>query len=343
MTTPSNSLPRVAIAEHRARLIETAGSALLVQRARDEQTGAESALGPDGDLVSSYRPWALRELLADNRQETLGTTATNSPASTLSLNPRLFAGQVALVTGAAAGIGRACVHRLVELGAAVVALDVQAKVTQQFDSEAVLGLVCDVTDEAAVDRALDAAMERFGGLDMLVLNAGILPPSRPIAELTLTDWRRTMAINLDANLLLLRETFPLLRLTPSVCLKGRVVIIGSKSFRAPGNGMVAYSSSKAALVQMARVAAMEWGPSGIRVNVLHPDAVFDTEIWGEDRLAQRALSYNLSAEEYKARNILRTEISSRDVAELTATMLGPAFLKTTGTQVSIDGGNERTL
>ena len=342
-TTPSNPLPRAAVAEHRARLIETAGSALLVQRANVEQTGTGSSLEPGGDLASSYQSWTLREPSVDDGQGALGATATGSLAPSLSLNPRLFAGQVALVTGAAAGIGRACVHRLVELGAAVVALDVQAKVAQQFDPEAVLGLVCDVTDEAAVNGALDAATERFGGLDMLVLNAGILPPSRPIAELALAEWRRTLAINLDANLLLLRETFPLLRLTPSVCLGGRVVIIGSKSFRAPGCGMVAYSSSKAALVQVARVAAMEWGPSGIRVNVLHPDAVFDTEIWGEDRLSQRAQSYNLSPEEYKARNILRTEISSRDVAELAATMLGPAFLKTTGTQVSIDGGNERTL
>ena len=343
MTTTSSSLvPRVTVAEHRTRLIEVAGSALLVQRTPDKQIEPGKPLEAGADLANLYRPWTLRKSPAGDGQDARGATATGSPSS-LSLNPRLFAGQVALVTGAAAGIGRACVHRLVELGAAVVALDVQAKVTQQFDPEAVLGLVCDVTDETAVNSALDAAAERFGGLDMLVLNAGILPPSRPIAELSLVDWRRTMAINLDANLLLLRETFPLLRLTPSVCLGGRVVIIGSKSFRAPGSGMVAYSSSKAALVQMARVAAMEWGASRIRVNVLHPDAVFDTEIWGEDRLAQRALSYNLSAEEYKARNLLRTEISSRDVAELTATMLGPAFLKTTGTQVSIDGGNERTL
>lgn len=342
-TTPPNRVPRATVAAHRARLIEAAGSALLVQRSGDEQVNTGELLESGADLAGMYRPWTLREASADERQDALDTMATGSPAPSLSLNPRLFAGQVALVTGAAAGIGRACVHRLVELGAAVLALDVQAKVTQQFDPEAVLGLVCDVTNEEAVNAALDAATERFGGLDMLVLNAGILPPSRPIAELALSDWRRTMAINLDANLLLLRETFPLLRLTPSVCLGGRVVIIGSKSFRAPGCGMVAYSSSKAALVQVARVAAMEWGPSGIRVNVLHPDAVFDTEIWGEDRLLQRAQSYNLSPEEYKARNILRTVISSRDVAELAATMLGPAFLKTTGTQVSIDGGNERTL
>ena len=178
---------------------------------------------------------------------------------------------------------------------------------------------------------------------MLVLNAGILPPSRPIAELPLAEWRRTLAINLDANLILLRETFPLLRVAPPASLGGRVVVVGSKSFRAPGCGAVAYSTSKAALVQLARVAAMEWGPSGIRVNVLHPDAVFDTEIWGEQGLQQRAQSYNLSLEEYKARNLLRAEIGSRDVAELAVTMLGPAFAKTTGTQVSIDGGNERTL
>ena len=318
MTPPS----RTTIAEHRARLVAEAGVPLLARRVRgdDDETQPGAVAVPSRDVAVAVLP-----------------------APTPSSSARPFAGQIALVTGAAAGIGRACVHRLVEHGAAVVALDVQAKVVGQFDPEAVLGVVCDVTDETAVNAALDAATERFGGLDMLVLNAGILPPSRPIAELPLAEWRRTLAINLDANLLLLRETFPLLRLAAPPALGGRVVVIGSKSYRAPGCGVAAYSASKAALVQLARVAAMEWGPSGIRVNVLHPDAVFDTEIWGGDRLHQRARSYNLTLEEYKARNLLRAEITSRDVAELAVTMLGPAFAKTTGAQISIDGGNERTL
>lgn len=324
---PAAPFSREIVAEHRARLSGEAGAPLLVRRVwADGETGA-------GDhLVSARHP-----------REWRGSLTGNDPSPPGSSPPPLLAGQIALVTGASAGIGRACVQRLVELGAAVVALDVQAKVTGQFDPEAVLGLVCDVTDEAAVGAALDAATAHFGGLDMLVLNAGILPPSRPIAELPLAEWRRTQAINLDANLILLRETFPLLRVAAPVSLGGRVVVVGSKSFRAPGGGMAAYSTSKAALVQLARVAAMEWGPSGIRVNVLHPDAVFDTEIWGAEGLQQRARSYNLSLEEYKARNLLRTEIGSRDVAELAVTMLGPAFAKTTGTQISIDGGNERTL
>lgn len=331
---------RATIAEHRARLVAEAGGVpLLVRRVRDgeEEIGSIAVeLGPER-LVSARHPRGWRR--SPDEDTSSESAADASPSSP----PLPFTGQIALVTGAAAGIGRACVQRLVEQGAAVVALDVQAKVAQQFDSDAVLGVVCDVTDEAAVSGALDAATERFGGLDMLVLNAGILPPSRPIAELSLAEWRRTLAINLDANVLLLRETFPLLRLAAPATLGGRVVVIGSKSFRAPGCGVAAYSASKAALVQLARVAAMEWGPSGIRVNVLHPDAVFDTEIWGEDRLLQRAQSYNLPLEEYKARNLLRAEITSRDVAELAVTMLGPAFAKTTGTQISIDGGNERTL
>ena len=254
--------------------------------------------------------------------------------------PPPFAGEVALVTGAASGIGKACVEALLARGAAVVGLDINPAIAETGGRPDLIGIVCDVSDEAAIGRALDQAVARFGGLDMLVLNAGIFPPSQRIAALPLSDWDRTLRVNLDANLVLLREAHPLLTLAPR---GGRVAIIGSKNVPAPGPGAAAYSASKAALTQLARVAALEWGAEGIRVNVLHPNAVFDTGIWTDEVLAARATSYGLSVEDYKRNNVLRVEVTSRDVAELAAELCGPRFAKTTGAQIPIDGGNDRVI
>ena len=105
----------------------------------------------------------------------------------------------------------------------------------------------------------------------------------------------------------------------------------------------AYSASKAAVNQLARVAALEWGADGIRVNTLHPDAVFDTASWTEEVLKARAAHYGMTVEEYKRRNVLKTDVTSGDVAELAAEMCGPTFSKTTGAQVPVDGGNDRVI
>jgi NAD(P)-dependent dehydrogenase (short-subunit alcohol dehydrogenase family) len=252
----------------------------------------------------------------------------------------MFAGEVALVTGAASGIGQACVDALLTRGAAVTGVDINPAIGGLSSRTGALGLTCDVTDTAALEHALEQTIRAFGGLDMLILHAGIFPASRRIAELTLDDWQRTMRINLDANLLLLRLAHPLLKLAPR---GGRVVVVGSKNVPAPGPGAAAYSASKAALNQLARVAALEWGGDGIRINVVHPNAVFDTGIWTEEVLRMRAASYGLSVEEYKTNNILRVEVTSCDVADMVATMCGPVFAKTTGAQIPLDGGNERVI
>jgi rhamnose utilization protein RhaD (predicted bifunctional aldolase and dehydrogenase)/NAD(P)-dependent dehydrogenase (short-subunit alcohol dehydrogenase family) len=253
--------------------------------------------------------------------------------------PTMFAGEIACVTGAASGIGKACVDALLKRGAAVVALDVDAGITKG-QSPSYLGVQCDVTSEDAISAALETAVRAFGGLDMLILNAGIFPSGTPIESLDSAEWRRVFAVNLDANLTLLRESYPLLKLAPR---GGRVVIIGSKNVAAPGPGAAAYSASKAALTQLARVAALEWGAAGIRVNTLHPNAVFDTGIWTDDVLQARAASYGISVEEYKRNNVLKTEVRSSDVGELAAELCGPVFAKTTGAQIPIDGGNERVI
>ncbi|SDT46592.1 Rhamnose utilisation protein RhaD, predicted bifunctional aldolase and dehydrogenase [Jiangella sp. DSM 45060] len=249
-------------------------------------------------------------------------------------------GQIALVTGAASGIGRTCAARFLDQGAAVVGLDIDAAVTEAFGGAAFLGVRCDVTREDDLAAAVDAAVRAYGGIDVVILNAGVFPPAVPVSGLSLEYWRRVMGVNADSAVTLLREAYPMLRLAPG---GGRVIVVGSKNVAAPGQGVAAYSASKAALTQLARVIALEWAGDGIRVNVVHPDAVFDTGLWSDDVLASRAAHYGLTVDEYKRRNLLKTEVSSADVAEMCLALAGPAFAKTTGAQVPVDGGNDRVI
>jgi rhamnose utilization protein RhaD (predicted bifunctional aldolase and dehydrogenase)/NAD(P)-dependent dehydrogenase (short-subunit alcohol dehydrogenase family) len=252
----------------------------------------------------------------------------------------VFTGEVALVTGAATGIGKACVASLLARGATVVALDIKPEIETTFDQPEYVGMQCDVTSEEQLTSAIETVVRRFGGLDMLVLNAGVFPPSTRISALTLEGWDRVMRINLTSNVLLLREAHPLLKLAPN---GGRVAIVGSKNVAAPGPGASMYSASKAALTQLMRVAALEWGEDHIRINTVHPDAVFDTALWTEEILQKRAQSYGMTVEQYKTKNILKTEITSHHVGEMVAEMCGPLFSRTTGAQIPLDGGNDRVI
>jgi len=254
--------------------------------------------------------------------------------------PAMFAGEVAFVTGAASGIGAACVEALLARGAAVAGLDIKPEIERLHQRPDYLGIVSDVTDEKQLENALEKTVRQFGGLDMLILNAGLFPPGCRIESLATVEWQKVLRINLDSNLTLMREAHPLLKLSPQ---GGRVLVIGSKNVAAPGPGAAAYSASKAALNQLARVAALEWGTDNIRINSLHPNAVFDTGIWNEEVLQARAKHYGLTVEQYKKTNVLKTEVTSRDVAELAAEMCGPLFAKTTAAQVPVDGGNERVI
>lgn len=254
--------------------------------------------------------------------------------------PPVFAGEVALITGAASGIGRACVDAFLRRGAAVIGLDLNPAVATDWNRAEFLGIQCDLTDEGAVVGAIRRGALQFGGLDMLVLNAGIFPKGAKIAELPTELWRRVLTINLDANLTLMRLCHPLLKLAPR---GGRVAVIGSKNVAAPGPGAAAYSASKAAMNQLARVAALEWGADRIRINSLHPNQVFDTALWTPEILEARARHYGLSVQDYKTNNVLKVEIKSADVAELAAELCGPLFAKTTAAQIPVDGGTERII
>lgn len=250
-----------------------------------------------------------------------------------------FQGKAALITGAASGIGRACVEALLARGAAVAAIDIDPKITGLFGSEAALEIVCDVTDNSALKRAVEDTVRRFGGLDILVTNAGIFTANENIEDMTAETWQLSMAINLTSHQRLMQYCIPYLRhgIDPAI------VIIASKNVPAPGPGAAAYSAAKAALTQLGRVAAFELGSDGIRVNTIHPNAVFDTGVWTEEMLAGRAKSYGISVEAYKANNVLHTAVTSKNVADMVCAMAGKAFAKTTGAQLPVDGGNERVI
>ncbi len=248
-------------------------------------------------------------------------------------------GKVALVTGAASGIGRACAEVLHAQGAAVVALDIDPAIAETFNRSDFVGIRCDVTDEAALRSAVEETVRRFGGLDIIVSNAGIFPLSERIEAMSSETWERSMAVNLTSHQRLLHFAAPYLErgVDPAV------VIIASKNVPAPGPGAAAYSVAKAGLTQLGRVASLELAEKGVRVNMLHPDAVFDTAIWTDEVLQKRAANYGMTVQEYKTKNLLSVEISSTDVAELAAAMAGPLFSKTTGVQLPIDGGNDRVI
>ncbi|HEY7147599.1 MAG TPA: bifunctional aldolase/short-chain dehydrogenase [Streptosporangiaceae bacterium] len=255
-------------------------------------------------------------------------------------DPPEFTGEVAVVTGAASGIGRACAQALAARGAAVCGLDISPAVEQVLPGPGYLGVSCDLRSEQQAQAALERAAARFGGVDMLVLCAGTFPPSARIEALDSAAWSQAFAVNADAALALLRLAFPFLCLAPG---GGRVVVIASKNVPAPGPGAAAYSASKAALTQLARVAALEWAPHRIRVNILHPDAVFDTGMWTPEMIEERAAQYGLTPAQYRRRNLLGAEVTSGDVAGLVTAMCGPLFAKVTGAQLAVDGGNERVI
>jgi NAD(P)-dependent dehydrogenase (short-subunit alcohol dehydrogenase family) len=212
-------------------------------------------------------------------------------------------------------------------------------VRETFAAADALGVVCDVTDAAAVDAAVRECVRTFGGLDVLVSNAGNFPPSQRIAEVDDATWTQTLDLNLGAHMRVMRAAAPFLErgVDPAI------VVVASRNVPAPGPGAAAYSASKAALTQLARVAALELAPKGVRVNVLHPDKVFDTELWSDEKIALRAKSYGLDVEAYKKSNLLGVEVRSADVAALAVALAGPLFRTTTGAQIPVDGGSDRVI
>lgn len=251
---------------------------------------------------------------------------------------KMHQGKIALVTGAASGIGLATAQRLHDDGCVVVGLDVDPAVEERLNLESLSGRCCDLTIEADVEAEVHQIVRRFGGLDLVVLNAGVFESGESIEGLT-DSWTRAIDVNLTATQRVLRHSIPFLKRG----FEASAIIVGSRNFSAPGAGASAYSVSKAGVTQLARVAALELAQHNVRVNTIHPDAVFDTGIWSPAALKKSADRYGMTIEQYKSKNLLRREITSADVAAMISTVAGPVFASTTGAQIPIDGGNDRVI
>ncbi len=248
-------------------------------------------------------------------------------------------GKVAIVTGSAAGIGFACAAALADAGAKVIGIDLSPEIDERMCDIGGIGILADLTDDAKVLAAVESVVRRFGGIDILVSNAGIFTAGAYLEDLEESNWDKSLAVNLTSHQKLLKHTIPYLKngIDPAI------VLVGSRNVNAPGAGAASYSCAKAGLTQLCRVAALELAPFGVRCNIIHPDAVFDTKLWTPENLRRSAERYGMSVEEYKTRNLLKTEITSRDVGEMVSAMAGPVFGKTTGAQVPVDGGNDRVI
>ena len=266
---------------------------------------------------------------------------------TLAPPEKELAGRICLITGAGRGIGAAIARRLAAEGAHVVVTDVDAPgaetvatdLLKQYGAGRAIGIGLDVTSEVSVTAAFEATKLAFGGLDILISNAGTAHVA-PLDELALADWDRSLAVNATGHFLVAREA---LRLFKAQGLGGSMVFVATKNVTAPGKDFGAYSAAKAAEAQLARVLAIEGGGVGVRVNMVNPDAVFDgSGLWSEQMRQQRAASYAIDAadleEHYRQRNLLRVHVSAEDVAEAVFWLASDRSAKTTGAMIPVDGG-----
>ena len=258
-----------------------------------------------------------------------------------------LAGRIALVTGAAAGIGRAIAWRMASEGGHVVVADIDGEgaqaVAQQINDRwgqgRGLGLAMDVTDQASVAAAFQQTALAYGGLDVLVSNAGIAPTGA-LHEMPLAQWQKALDVNTTGHFLVAQEAVKMMRLQG---LGGNLVFVGTKNVLAPGSDFGAYSASKAAEVQLARVLAIENGGHGVRCNVINPDAIFQgSGLWSREVREQRAQAHNVAVDQledfYRQRNLLKQRVLAEDVAEAALFLASDRSAKTTGAMLPVDGG-----
>ncbi|SNS86651.1 rhamnulose-1-phosphate aldolase/alcohol dehydrogenase [Sphingomonas laterariae] len=266
--------------------------------------------------------------------------------------PKPLVGKVALVTGAAGGIGLATARRLAADGACVLLTDRDAEaldgaaagMVAAFGRDLIRSAVCDVTDETQVAAAFEAASVEFGGVDILVCNAG-LASSAPIEETSVALWRKNYDVLVEGYFLAARAAFPLMRAQKG----GSIIFIGSKNALAATPNAAAYASAKAAAVHLARCLALEGASDGIRVNIVNPDAVIrGSRIWDGDWRKERAGAYGIDPGEeledfYRNRSMLKLNVLPEDIAEAVLFFASDASAKSTANIINVDAGNAQAF
>ncbi|MFC4640340.1 bifunctional aldolase/short-chain dehydrogenase [Deinococcus hohokamensis] len=317
--------------------------------------------GPDAQGADVSRQLYLRAIQVMKSASSLGGFVSLTAAESYAVEywplelyklaqkpaPKVLEGHVALVTGAASGIGRAIARRLAQDGAHVVIADLNAEGGQQVAQEIIqergygraASTGMNVTSEEQVQAAYQTAILRYGGVDIVVNNAGIAS-SAPIEETSLEMWNKNQSILSTGYFLVAREAFKILKAQNT---GGNLVFIGSKNSLAAGKNAAAYSTAKAAEIHLARCLAEEGGAHGIRVNSVLPDSVLSgSAIWDGKWRAERAATYGIREDQledfYRQRNTLKVNILPEDIAEATYYFATPAASKTTGGILTVDGG-----
>ena len=266
--------------------------------------------------------------------------------------PKSLAGRVAFITGGAGGIGCATAVRYLQEGACVMLADIaedalattKDELIKTFGADVVRSVIMNVTDESAVHSALAQTTVEFGGIDILVSNAGIAS-SAPVEETTLELWNKNMSILSTGYFLVSRETFKILRRQN---IGGSVVFVASKNGLAASPNASAYCTAKASEIHLARCLALEGAEAGIRVNVVNPDAVLrGSRIWEGEWLEQRAGTYGTDKdgleEMYRNRSILKRSVLPEDIAEAAYFFASEASAKSTGNIINVDAGNVQSF
>ena len=262
--------------------------------------------------------------------------------------PKALAGRIAFVTGGAGGIGSETARRLLGEGACVMLADIDAKsleaklseISKEFSPDVVRATVCDVTDEKSVMKAVSACSTEFGGMDILVSNAGIAS-SAPLEDTSLELWNRTMDILSTGYFLVSREGFKVMK---AQNIGGSVVFVASKNALVASPGASAYCTAKGAEVQLSRAVALEGAPLGIRCNVVNPDAVLKgSKIWNSGWKKERADAYDMSEVEledmYRQRSLLKRSVFPEDIAEAVYFFAADTSSKSTGNIINVDAGH----
>lgn len=261
--------------------------------------------------------------------------------------PKPLSGRIALITGSAGGIGKAIAKKFAEEGACVIINDINAErmegamaeFNKLFGRDAAASTLLDVTNEATIEKAFDEAALAFGGVDIIVNNAGI-STSKALLDHTIADWDKLYDILVKGQFLVSKAGVKVLR---KQALGGDIINIVSKNAVVAGPNNAGYGSAKAAQAHLSRLLAAELGPDKVRVNTVNPDAVIaDSNIWAGGWAEGRAKAYGITVQElpayYARRTLMNESILPEDIANACFVFVGGLLNKSTGNVLNVDGG-----